>query len=167
MLATSPAVLLVVDVILTSALGPDAGFITGAFAGLVYFLLALSADSSRLRKAGVRVPIWMGIVLPPLYLFKRAKATGRPQAAFITILVCYVLAFGAALSGASNLDSNLPSSSYQAGQQAGSQAAQDRFNDLFATIEDSCAAKSDYFAWTDYSEFIQGCVDEYNAESGN
>lgn len=59
------------------------------------------------------------------------------------------------------------SPSYKYGQAAGSQAAKDRFNNLFGSIENSCAAKADYYNWSNYNEFLQGCVDEYKAETGN
>jgi uncharacterized membrane protein YhaH (DUF805 family) len=166
-LATSPIALLFGNAILSGLVGGDAGTFLGSFLSLIYVLFALSIDASRIRKAGLRVPMWIGVLLTPLYLFKRAKATGRNQGAFVIWLVGYAVSFVVAVASISNLGSTLVSESYKSGQNAGSQAAQDRFNSLFGSIEDSCAAKSDYFSWTNYDEFIQGCVDEYNAETGN
>lgn len=165
--ATSPIALMILNWLLVAVLGADGGQSVGGFLGLFYVLLALSIDASRIRKAGLRVPVWMGVLLPPLYIFKRAKATGRNQSAFVVWLVGCVISLILAFAGASNLGNSFQSESYRSGQQAGQQAAKDRFNNLFGSIENSCAAKTDYYTWTNYNEFIQGCVDEYNAESGN
>jgi hypothetical protein len=164
-LATSPIAILIFDGILTGAFGSNAGTVIGWFLAIGFVLTAVSLDSSQLRKFGIRLPFWMGAVLPPLYLFKRAKATNRNQAAFITWLAACGLLFIVALAGIGSSNSGVGSESYRAGQQAGYAAAQDRFNDLFASIEDSCAAKSDYYSWSNYQEFIQGCVDEYRYQT--
>lgn len=164
-LATSPIIITLTDGILTGATGPEAGAVLGWFVAIALVLTVVSLDSSQLRRSGIRVPIWMGVVLPPLYIFKRAKATGRNQAAFITWLVTYGLLVIVTIAGFGGSTSGVATESYQVGQQAGYQAAQDRFNDLFATIEDSCAAKADYYSWSNYQEFIQGCVDEYQYQT--
>ena len=166
LLATSPIVIMIFDGILTWAFGPDAGTILGSFAAILLVLVVVSFDSSHIRNFGIRVPFWMGAVLPPLYIFRRAKATGRNQAAFITWLATYGLLVIVTFAGLGSSSSGVATQSYEAGQQAGSAAAQDRFNDLFASIEDSCAAKADYYSWSNYQEFIQGCVDEYRFQTG-
>jgi hypothetical protein len=148
-------------------LGDNPGVVIGSFLTIGYTLLLLSVDASRVAKYGLRVPIWLGALLPALYLFKRAKATGRNNAAFVTWIVTYVVAVIIIMAGTSSTSIGLSSASYQAGQEAGSQAAQDRFNDLFGSIEDTCAAKADYFNWSDYKEFIRGCVEEYGRDGQN
>jgi hypothetical protein len=98
-LATSPIAVVIFDAVLTNALGQNASAAIGTFIAIVFVLAAVSIDSSQLRKLGIRVPFWMGAVLPPLYLFKRAKATGRNQAAFITWLAIYALLIVLTIAG--------------------------------------------------------------------
>ena len=164
-LATSPIAILIFDGVLTSVFGPDAGILLGSLVAILLVLAMVSLDSSHLRKFGIRVPFWMGAVLPPLYIFKRAKATGRNQAAFITWLATYGLFVIVTIAGLGSPNSGVATESYQSGQQAGYQASQDRFNSVFTSIEDSCAAKADYYSWSNYQEFIQGCVDEYRYQT--
>lgn len=125
--------------------------------------ILVSVDSTNLKRLGYKVPIWMGIVLIPLYLFRRSKETRQSQAGFIVWLVSFSVIFILTLAG--SLGSVGHSASYESGRQAGAAAAADKFNNLFGGIEDSCAYKAPYYTYTNYNEFIQGCVDEYNAET--
>jgi purine-cytosine permease-like protein len=161
-LATLPIIQLAFDFAMPANTSSASTLVVNIVVFLVISIL-VSVDSTNLKRLGYKVPIWMGIVLVPLYLFRRSKETHQSQVGFYVWLGGFALSFVLALSG--GIGSIGHSASYETGRQAGANAAADQWNSLFGSIENSCAYKADYYSWTNYDEFIQGCVDEYNAQT--
>jgi hypothetical protein len=68
------------------------------------------ADSKQLRAQGIEVNPLIGIVLVPLYLYRRSKLTGRTQAGLLVWVASFIVSFLLSIIGTSFVGSQVSTS---------------------------------------------------------
>jgi hypothetical protein len=69
----------VVGIALATLMESTAAYFVSALLSLFVNIALVIADSNELKKSGRDISVWMGFLLIPVYLYRRAKLMGSPQ----------------------------------------------------------------------------------------
>jgi hypothetical protein len=83
----------VIGVALGTALESTAAYLISALISLVANIALVIADSNELKKSGLEISVWMGFLLIPVYLYRRAKLMGSPQIGVLVWLAAVLVSF--------------------------------------------------------------------------
>lgn len=78
-LSLMPLSIGVVGIALATLMESTAAYFVSALLSLFANIALVIADSNELKKSGRDISVWMGFLLIPVYLYRRAKLMGSPQ----------------------------------------------------------------------------------------
>ena len=78
-LSLMPLSIGVVGIALATLMESTAAYFVSALLSLFVNIALVIADSNELKKSGRDISVWMGFLLIPVYLYRRAKLMGSPQ----------------------------------------------------------------------------------------
>jgi hypothetical protein len=82
-LSLMPLSIGVAGIALGTALESSAAYLISAVISVFANIALVIADSNELKKSGLEISVWMGFLLIPVYLYRRAKLLGSPQIGLI------------------------------------------------------------------------------------
>jgi hypothetical protein len=104
-LSLMPLIVGVTGLALSTALESSQALIISLVVALLANITLVVADSNELKKIGITSNVLLGILLIPVYLYRRAKLVGSPQVGLILWSVAFTLSFLVESFGASNVGS--------------------------------------------------------------
>ena len=104
-LSAMPLLIGLTGLALSTALESSQALIVSLVAALVANITLVVADSNELKKIGMSSNVLLGILLIPVYLYRRAKLVGSPQIGLILWMVAISLSLLVESIGASNVGS--------------------------------------------------------------
>jgi hypothetical protein len=104
-LALFPIILGIIAIALSATIDSDIVLVIYWIIAIAVNVLLVVADSNELKKHGLDSNVLIGILLIPVYLYRRAKALKSPQTGLIVWFVAFFLSFLGQTIGASNVGS--------------------------------------------------------------
>lgn len=104
-LSSLPVILGILAIALSTVF--ESNLVLGAY-WIITFLINIAlviADSNELKRVGIESSVLIGILLIPVYLYRRAKLLGAPQVGLIVWLIAFALSFIIQSFGQSNIGS--------------------------------------------------------------
>jgi hypothetical protein len=104
-LALFPIILGIIAIALSATIDSDIVLVIYWIIAIAVNVLLVVADSNELKKHGLESNALIGILLIPVYLYRRAKTLKSPQTGLIVWFVAFFLSFLLQTIGASNVGS--------------------------------------------------------------
>ena len=92
-LSTMPLLIGLTGIALSTAIESSQSLIISLVIALVANIALVVADSNELKKIGISSNVLLGILIIPIYLYRRAKSVGSPQIGLILWSVAFTLSF--------------------------------------------------------------------------